>query len=425
MGGRKAAENDRQFSVARCVRIMPYPRAAKTNNARESAAISPSEWPLDLSASAFSMPKFLHTADWQIGRQFSTFDPEDAHPLADARLTAVERLAALAVLHQVDAVLVAGDVFDAQTVTDRTILRMFNAMTAFNGPWVLISGNHDAALAEGVWPRAQRLGAVPANVHLALSAVPVQLPDCQAVVLPAPLTQRHTYDDATAWFDEAASPDGWLRIGLAHGGVQGILAEGVAATNPVAAGRAALARLDYLALGDWHGSKRIDARTWYSGTPEPDRFKSNAAGQALLVEIAGAGAEPVVTPLPTAQFDWQTRAVSLRVATDLDELQAVLNGFAAHIVLDLQLDGQLALAEHQRLMAALAMTRARLRHLSVDMTALRLAPTADDIASLQAEGYLAEVMAELHAEQVGAGDAAEIARAALAILATTLAEAHA
>ena len=56
------------------------------------------------------MPKFIHTADWQIGRQFSTFDDEDAHPLAEARLQAVQRLAALAVTHLVDAVLVAGDV---------------------------------------------------------------------------------------------------------------------------------------------------------------------------------------------------------------------------------------------------------------------------------------------------------------------------
>ena len=371
------------------------------------------------------MPKFLHTADWQIGRQFSTFDPEDAHPLADARLLAVERLAALAQAHQVDAVLVAGDVFDAQMVADRTIQRMFNAMAAFGGPWVLISGNHDAALAEGVWTRAQRLGAVPANVRLALTAEPLLLPDCRTAVLPAPLTQRHTYGDATAWFDAAETPAGWLRIGLAHGGVQGVLAEGVASANPIAAERAEQARLDYLALGDWHGTKRIDARTWYSGTPEPDRFKSNAAGQVLLVEIAGAGEEPLVTPLPTAQFDWQERAVALRVATDLDELLALLGGLAPQVVLNLHLTGQLALAEHQRLTAGLGMARARLRHLSVDMTALRLEPTAADIASLHAEGYLAEVIAELHAEQAGPGDAAEIARAALAILTTTLAKAQA
>ena len=39
--------------------------------------------------------------------------------------------------------------------------------------------------------------------------------------------------------------------------------------------RAERARLDYLALGDWHGTLEIAPRTWYAGTPEPDRFRAN------------------------------------------------------------------------------------------------------------------------------------------------------
>src|SRR5690606_5905625 len=62
-----------------------------------------------------TMPRFLHTADWQIGRQYARFAPEDALALAEARLSAVERLADIAHQEAVDAVLVAGDVFDAQT----------------------------------------------------------------------------------------------------------------------------------------------------------------------------------------------------------------------------------------------------------------------------------------------------------------------
>ena len=63
------------------------------------------------------MPRFLHTADWQIGRQYARFAPEDALALAEARLSAVERLADIAHQEAVDAVLVAGDVFDAPTVS--------------------------------------------------------------------------------------------------------------------------------------------------------------------------------------------------------------------------------------------------------------------------------------------------------------------
>lgn len=59
------------------------------------------------------MARFLHTADWQIGRQYGQIAADDAVPLAEARFGALERLAQLAAEHKVDAVLVAGDVFDA------------------------------------------------------------------------------------------------------------------------------------------------------------------------------------------------------------------------------------------------------------------------------------------------------------------------
>ena len=69
----------------------------------------------------------------------------------------------------------------------------------------------------------------------------------------------------------------------------GRLPEAADAANPIDGERAARARLDYLALGDWHGTLEIAPRTWYAGTPEPDRFRANDAGNVLLVELDDAG----------------------------------------------------------------------------------------------------------------------------------------
>ena len=267
------------------------------------------------------MTKILHTADWQIGRLYGTFDPDDAAALAEARFVAVERLAALAASEAVDAVVVAGDVFDAQTVSARSIRKLFNAMAGYGGPWVMIPGNHDAALAESVWTHAARLGALPSHLHLALEPRVVTLPGPRIALLCAPLTQRHTFGDLTAWFDTATTPPGWLRIGVAHGAVQGVLADDIDSANPIAPNRAALARLDYLALGDWHGSKCIDARTWYSGTPEQDRFKSNDAGQALLVQLGPAGAAPLVFGEPVKEPE--TIATAIRIGSPASWTSAV------------------------------------------------------------------------------------------------------
>lgn len=369
------------------------------------------------------MTRFLHSADWQIGRQFATFDAEHAPILAEARITAVERLAALATEHQVDAVLVAGDVFDMQTVSERTLRRLFNALSGYAGPWLMIPGNHDAALAESVWTRAQRLGVVPPNVH-ALLVPEVRVFEEQGfAVLPAPLAQRHTYNDLTAWFDAAETPAGILRIGLAHGSVQGLLAEDIDSANPIAPDRAASARLDYLALGDWHGCKRIDARTWYAGTPEPDRFKDNGSGQALLVDIGAPGAEPQVTPLAVGRFRWRSIAATLQVASDGDALIAQLEPLDAQDVAELRVQGQVDVAGLQRLQESIGRAEARARHLQADLSELRLVPTDEDIAGLQADGYLGEVVQELRDAQASAdSQEARVAQDAMALLAAQLAQ---
>jgi DNA repair exonuclease SbcCD nuclease subunit len=248
--------------------------------------------------------KILHTADWQIGKLYGQFEPDDAALLADARFAAVERLAQLASVQGVDLVLVAGDVFDAQGVAERTIHRLFHCLRGYAGPWIMIPGNHDAALSESVWTRAARLGAIPPNVTVCLAPGSLLFDSLRVAVLAAPLTQRLTHTDLTAGFAAADTPSGFHRIGVAHGSVQGILADGIDSSNPIAAGRAAEARLDYLALGDWHGCRQVDARTWYSGTPETDRFRANDSGRALIVEIGTGGAEPVVTPVITGQYRW-------------------------------------------------------------------------------------------------------------------------
>jgi DNA repair exonuclease SbcCD nuclease subunit len=359
------------------------------------------------------MIRILHTADWQIGRTPAGFEPDDAAALSEARFQAVERLAALAAAERADAVLVAGDVFDAQTVADKTVRRLFNALAAFPGPWLLLPGNHDAALAESVWTRALRLGAVPPNARPCLDARPQPLPG--AVVLPAPLVQRHTQADLTAGWSAVATPEGLPRIGLAHGSVQGVLPEAADSANPIAAGRAAEARLDYLALGDWHGTKRIDERCWYAGTPETDRFRANDSGQALWVRIDGPGAPPQVEPVAVGAYRWQQLERRLDVESDLGELERELAALGPRDVVRLALAGACGLAAHRQALAAVDAARARARALVLDADALRLSPSDADLDALHADGYVGETLQILR-EQQRADDPAAAGRARDALL---------
>ncbi|WP_054517441.1 metallophosphoesterase family protein [Achromobacter xylosoxidans] len=361
------------------------------------------------------MTHFLHTADWQIGRQYGQFETDDAALLAEARFDAVARIAALAAERQVDAVLVAGDVFDTQGVSDRTIRRLFAALAAYAGPWVMIAGNHDAALADSVWSRAAQLGCIPPNVRVPPRPGVVDLAAQNLAVLAAPLTQRHTYDDVTQAFDAMESEPGRIRVGLAHGSVAGRLPDTIDATNPIAPDRASRARLDYLALGDWHGCLSVDERTWYAGTPEQDRFRGNEPGYVLDVRIAAPGATPQVERVATGKYRWSAWTETLSLPTDAQALAERLAALRAEDVLRLELQGHVNVQTWEALQRAVDQAAAQARAVLPDFSGLLLEPDDADLAQLGASGYVGEVATQLQAMQADPEQAA-VAGEALRLL---------
>lgn len=345
------------------------------------------------------MPRFIHTADWQIGKQFGQFGKAEAGVLAEQRIATVAAIGELATRQGVDAILVAGDVFDVQAVSSRTLHRLTAALATFSGPWVLLPGNHDAALPESVWQQWQRKVGLPENVHLALAPGVIELPTAGIAVFCAPLTQRHSRQDLTEPFAHWSCDSALVRVGLAHGSVQGILPEEMDTHNPIAPDRAARAGLDYLALGDWHGRLMVNPRTAYSGSPETDVFRNNESGKVLEVAIESPGAQPDILVHPMTHYRWLEVSSTLTVSEDLDTLRAELAGADRRTVLKLHVQGAVDLGTHQRLRQWLEALEARVHTLQLDDEALTLLPSEADMASLRADGYLAEVIAELSREQ--------------------------
>jgi DNA repair exonuclease SbcCD nuclease subunit len=283
-------------------------------------------------------------------------------------------------------------------VADRTIRRLCDALKGYDGPWVLLPGNHDAALAESVWTRLRDLGCCPANVHPALTPEPLDLAEGRLTVLPAPLQRRHEAEDLTAWFDDAPSPEGAVRVGLAHGTVLNRLPEGAEQHNPIADNRADAAKLNYLALGDWHGTLEIAPRTWYAGAPETDGFRDNDPGNVLLVEVDGPGAPPRIERIPVTHYQWH--AIEETVGSDegLDALDARLHDLGGppdRQVVRLKLSGTASLSGRESLEELLERWRARFHYLDVDTSELRPEATEADLASLRGQGFLGDAVDRL------------------------------
>ena len=344
--------------------------------------------------------RLLHTADWQLGKPFSRFAGCD-DLLADARFAAVERLAERAAAAEVAAVLVAGDILDSEHADPKHLRRMAARMQPYAGPWLLLPGNHDPARPGGVWDRFASSGDCPPNVHLLTTREPCLLEGGKLAVLPAPLTQKHVTADVTAWFAAAEIPAGVHKVGLAHGAVQGFLQESAESPNPIALDRAETAGLDYLALGDWHAALEITPRSWYSGTPEPDRFTKSGIGEALLVTLAAPGAQPLVERLRIGRYLWQQQTLDLGHATDAaaiaDQLQSLLAGLAEPdaTVLRLTVEGALDLAGTAALEAALDRLEARLRYLDRRLDGLVATASETDLGAFAGEPLIAEVAAAL------------------------------
>jgi DNA repair exonuclease SbcCD nuclease subunit len=337
--------------------------------------------------------RFIHTADWQIGRIFRFVDDHAvAGVLQEARVEAISRLAALARTHGAPAVLVAGDVYDVEIPSIHTLEQPIERMRAAPDiAWHLIPGNHDSHRPNGVWDRLRRK-TLPANVFLHLASEPAPLGD-DAWLLPAPLLRRHSLEDATAWMNEAATPEGALRIGLAHGTIRGFDdSHGENPANYIDPARPASARLDYLAMGDWHRAQRISERVWYAGTPEADRFTIDGAGTALLVDVAGPGAAPKVEPLACGRFAWHRVEATLSSAADVEALDLRLRGLGeepGRVLADLAVEGALSLADlrlfEERILQSAA---AALRWLRRDGVRLLPKPTAEDLDRIDHGGFV-------------------------------------
>ncbi|MBF9235348.1 metallophosphoesterase family protein [Microvirga alba] len=349
--------------------------------------------------------RFLHTADWQIGKPFANIAGDSGAELRSQRIKTVESIAQIANERAVDAILVAGDAFDSNEVSDRTIVRTIEALAPFSGSWIFLPGNHDAALAHSVWTRMHAMG-LPSNIVIADKPEPIDRWNGRATVLPAPLRRRRESLDQTEWFDQAPSSDGSCRIGLAHGSVANRLPGNADSSNEIPEDRAERAGLCYLALGDWHGALKIAPRTWYSGAPEPDRHKANDAGSIFIVDIDRPRAPERVETLNVGRYYWIRIDIELIDGTcerALQALEGLSNEYRTCVVF-LNLTGAISLAERRRLELELKKWEARVHHLEIDDSGLIDEPTPDDLDALDNTGFVRLAVERLRLRASDPGD---------------------
>lgn len=266
--------------------------------------------------------RLLHTSDWHLGRSFHRVS------LLDAQAAFLDHLVAVVAERGVEAVLVAGDVYDravpplaAVELFDRALHRL----GALGVPVVMISGNHDSARRLGVGAGLLDRAGVHLRTDPAGVGEPVLLRDaagevaCYGLPYLEPALVREEFaaprgghravlsaamDRVRA--DLAARPAGTRSVVLAHAFVTGgavsdserdITVGGVASVPA-----AVFAGVDYVALGHLHGCQTLTERVRYSGSPLAYSFSEAGHRKSTwLVDLDASGgvtAERVDAPVP-------------------------------------------------------------------------------------------------------------------------------
>lgn len=322
--------------------------------------------------------RFLHTADWQLGKPYGTMeDAEKREPAKVARLDVLDRIGELVKSEGAKFVLVAGDLFDSLHPSKTTVSAAFNKIGKWKVPVYAIPGNHDFGGQGGAWDQPYLLKEMEQqapNFRIILTREPHVLEDI--VLLPCPLLSRMDHADPSLWIQQVdfSRPEfqGKPRIVLAHGTTQNFSSAndedgGVGVTsNHIRHESLPMAEIDYVALGDWHGMRECAPKVWYSGTPEIDRFpkgQDNKPGYTLSVEI-GRGQAPSVKQIATTLLQWHVRDFSVNSDEDVDMVEAQLGALLEKRVnedlLQLTLNGKLGIEASRRLEEFIETIRGRI-----------------------------------------------------------------
>lgn len=236
--------------------------------------------------------RLLHTSDWHLGRTFH------GHPTTDALREVLAHLTGQVREHDVDAVLIAGDIFDHAAPAAELYALLGDVLRGLRdaGATVIgISGNHDSATRLGFQAEWAALGGIHLLTRPEGILTPVTLRDEHGPVHvygipylePALLRGRYGEDDTRshaalltrvlADIDRDAAERGGRSVALAHvfavpagadpappaAGLVRDITRGGLDTVPAQL----FAGLDYAALGHIHGRATLLPTVRYSGAP--------------------------------------------------------------------------------------------------------------------------------------------------------------
>ena len=369
------------------------------------------------------MVRFLHTADWQLGKAPHFLSNDARARFSAARVDVIGRIGEVAMQQRCDFVVVCGDVFESNSIDRQVLLRAFEKMgSAGRMHFYLLPGNHDPLDASSIFTSPRFRDHCPDSVTVLDGVAPLPAADGVELIA-APWPNKRPRSDLVADACGRLGPSDALRVVAGHGAVDAMSPESrglelILLQDVEAALDAGL--VHYVALGDRHSTTSVGetGRVWYSGAPEPTDFDEVDPGNVLIVDLDREQAR--VESHRVGTWSFARRSMHLAGHADIDALDDWLTQFAAKSLTIVRLDlaGQLSVSQKARLDRMLADHGAILATLDVrePRSDFVVIPDEIDITDFGLSGYAGEALSDLVAMARSGGEQATDAREALTLL---------
>ena len=231
--------------------------------------------------------KIFHTADVHLGAKFNFLGSKaelQRKQLEETFAGIVEE----AITKEVQIFLVAGDLFDSpypSTICVNFVKTQIDKLLKAGIYTAIIAGNHDYLASNSVY-NSGILSEI-SRQYLKIFSKPDldawEIPELQTVIIGAGLDHPKNSVNITGLNEIVSKYKDMLTIGLFHGSID------IARYNKynlLSPEQLKKVKMDYMALGDWHGQLEISKipPIYYSGSPEIIASEQKNAGKYLVIE---------------------------------------------------------------------------------------------------------------------------------------------
>lgn len=288
--------------------------------------------------------RFVHTADLHLDSPLELREDSLINRIGGATRQALARLVDLCIDESVDALLIAGDLFDGEVRTAETLARLNLEMRRLRDADIrvfIIYGNHDRKSGN------EKALELPDNVHVFSGrGTPEVWSDKDAVLHGVSFTQRHVSESLLPKYRKAV-PGQW-NIGLMHTSIDGSEQHDVYA--PCSLSALIDHGYDYWALGHIHKRRvhHTNPAVVMPGTPQGRHINEAGACSVSLVTLT-EGKAPIVEERAVRVVTFDRLSIDASGALHrndvLDQIDHALNAYAATTddtirVLRLQVHGE-------------------------------------------------------------------------------------